>query len=36
MLSEIKSHRMVTVVIDKDAAGGLDQDIVEYYTYKFA
>lgn len=35
-LSDIKKHRMVTVVIDKEAAGDLDQDIVEYYTYKFA
>lgn len=35
-LSEIKNHRMVTVVLDKEAAAGLDQDIVEYYTYKFA
>ena len=35
-LSEIKNHRMVTVVMDKSAAGDLDQDIVEYYTYKFA
>lgn len=35
-LSEIKKHRMVTVVIDKEAAANLDQDIVEYYSYKFA
>ncbi len=35
-LSDIKNHRMVTVVIDKEAAGNLDQDIVEYYSYKFA
>lgn len=35
-LSDIKNHRMVTVVIDKEAAGDLDQDIVEYYSYKFA
>ena len=35
-LSDIKSHRMVTIVIDKEAASDLDQDIVEYYTYKFA
>ncbi|MEK4555619.1 hypothetical protein [Jeotgalicoccus sp. FSL K6-3177] len=35
-LSNIKNHRMVTVVIDKDAAGRLDHDIVEYYSYKFA
>lgn len=36
ILSNIKNHRMVTVVIDKDAAGRLDHDIVEYYSYKFA
>ncbi|CEA01150.1 Glucosamine-6-phosphate deaminase [Jeotgalicoccus saudimassiliensis] len=35
-LSEIKNHRMVTVVLDKAAAADLDQDIVEYYTYRFA
>ena len=35
-LSEIKNHRMVTVVLDQAAAAELDQDIVEYYTYKFA
>ena len=35
-LSEIKNHRMVTVVIDSDAAKDLDSDIVDYYTYKFA
>lgn len=35
-LSEIKSHRMVTVALDKEAAGKLDDDIVEYYSYKFA
>ena len=35
-LSNIKNHRMVTVIIDKDAAGRLDHDIVEYYSYKFA
>ena len=35
-LSEIKNHRMVTVVLDQAAAADLDQDIVEYYTYKFA
>ena len=35
-LSDIKSHRMVTIVIDKEAASDLDHDIVEYYTYKFA
>lgn len=36
ILSNIKNHRMVTVIIDKDAAGRLDHDIVEYYSYKFA
>lgn len=35
-LSEIKSHRMVTVILDRNAALNLDQDIVEYYSYKFA
>jgi len=34
--SQIKSHRMVTVVLDRDAASSLDPDIVEYYSYKFA
>lgn len=35
-LSDIKSHRMVTVVLDRNAALSLDQDIVDYYSYKFA
>ena len=35
-LSDIKNHRMVTVIIDTDAAADLDSDIVDYYTYKFA
>lgn len=35
-LSDIKSHRMVTIIIDRSAASNLDQDIVEYYSYKFA
>ena len=34
--SKIKSHRMVTVVLDRDAASSLDPDIVDYYSYKFA
>lgn len=34
--SQIKSHRMVTIVLDRDAASGLDPDIVDYYSYKFA
>lgn len=34
--SQIKSHRMVTVVLDRDAASSLDPDIVDYYSYKFA
>lgn len=34
--SQIKSHRMVTVVLDREAASGLDPDIVDYYSYKFA
>src|SRR5699024_9126488 len=36
ILSNIKNHRIVTVIINKDAAGRLDHDIVEYYSYKFA
>lgn len=35
-LSDIKQHRMVTVILDKEAAESLDRDIQEYYTYKFA
>lgn len=35
-LSAIKSHRMVTVIIDSGAASALDEDIVKYYSYKFA
>jgi hypothetical protein len=35
-LSKIKSHRMVTVALDKDAASELDEDVVEYYSYQFA
>lgn len=34
--SQIKSHRMVTVVLDREAASGLDPDIVDYYSFKFA
>lgn len=34
--SHIKSHRMVTVVLDREAASGLDPDIVDYYSHKFA
>lgn len=34
--SQIKSHRMVTVVLDREAASSLDPDIVDYYSYKFA
>ncbi|MCG1009456.1 hypothetical protein J4760_05270 [Salinicoccus sp. ID82-1] len=33
---KVKQHRMVTVVMDKEAAAQLDQDIVEYYTSEFA
>ncbi|TVT29826.1 hypothetical protein FO441_06020 [Salinicoccus cyprini] len=33
---KVKQHRMVTVVMDKEAAALLDQDIVEYYTSEFA
>ena len=32
----IKQHRMVTVVLDEEAASELDQDIVGYYTSEFA
>ncbi|CAD2078984.1 hypothetical protein [Phocicoccus pinnipedialis] len=35
-LSDIKKHRMVTVVLDQEAASRLDTDFREYYTYKFA
>lgn len=34
--SNVKSHRMVTVVLDREAASSLDPDIVDYYSYKFA
>lgn len=34
--SGIKSHRMVTVALDQEAASALDKDIVDYYSYKFA
>lgn len=34
--SSVKSHRMVTVVLDTEAAAELDEDIKEYYSYKFA
>ncbi|GAB3062391.1 hypothetical protein ACFOU0_05650 [Salinicoccus sesuvii] len=33
---KVKKHRMVTVVMDTEAASRLDQDIVEYYTSEFA
>lgn len=32
----VKTHRMVTVVLDEEAASELDQDIVNYYTSEFA
>ncbi len=32
----VKTHRMVTVVLDDEAASELDQDIVDYYTSEFA
>ncbi|WP_411842253.1 6-phosphogluconolactonase [Salinicoccus sp. HZC-1] len=32
----VKQHRMVTVVLDNEAAAELDQDIVDYYTSEFA
>lgn len=32
----VKQHRMVTVVLDNEAASELDQDIVDYYTSEFA
>lgn len=34
--AKLKDHAMVTVVMDKSAASELDQDIVEYYSYKYA
>ncbi|WP_342387322.1 hypothetical protein [Salinicoccus bachuensis] len=33
---KVKQHRMVTVVMDTEAASRLDQDIVQYYTSEFA
>ncbi|WP_271397846.1 hypothetical protein [Salinicoccus roseus] len=33
---KVKKHRMVTVVMDTEAASRLDQDIVDYYTSEFA
>ncbi|WP_040929024.1 hypothetical protein [Nosocomiicoccus massiliensis] len=35
-LSKVKNHRMVTVILDAEAASKLDRDIREFYTYKFA
>lgn len=34
--SKLKDHPMVSVIMDRDAASELDEDIVEYYSYKFA
>src|SRR5699024_8103704 len=36
ILSNIKNHSMVTVIIDKDVTGRVDHDIVEYYAYQIA
>lgn len=33
---KVKKHRMVTVVMDSEAASQLDRDIVDYYTSEFA
>ncbi|GAA3722621.1 glucosamine-6-phosphate isomerase [Salinicoccus jeotgali] len=34
--AKVKKHRMVTVVMDSEAASQLDHDIVDYYTSEFA
>lgn len=34
--SNIKTHRIVTIVLDKDAASNLDDDIADYYSHQFA
>lgn len=32
----LKSHRMVNVILDKEAAAGLPEDVKEYFTARFA
>ena len=34
--SDLKAHRMVTVVLDRAAAEGLPEDVKEYFTARFA
>ena len=34
--SDLKAHRMVNVILDKEAAAGLPEDVKEYFTARFA
>lgn len=34
--ADLKAHRMVNVILDKEAAAGLPEDVKEYFTARFA
>ena len=34
--SDLKAHRMVTIVLDRAAEEGLPEDVKEYFTARFA
>lgn len=33
--ADLKAHRMVNVILDKEAAAGLPEDVKEYFTARF-
>ena len=34
--ADLKAHRMVNVILDKESAEGLPEDVKEYFTARFA
>lgn len=34
--ADLKAHRMVNVILDKEAATGLPEDVKAYFTSRFA
>ncbi|TXO09712.1 glucosamine-6-phosphate isomerase, partial [Staphylococcus aureus] len=34
--ADLKAHRMVNVILDKEAAAGLPEDVKAYFTSRFA
>lgn len=33
--ADLKAHRMVNVILDKEAAAGLPEDVKEYFTARY-